>query len=718
MSREKLSALGGRISRPDFEPSLKDVRGLGPARSKLLNKAGIFSPVDLLLHLPRNYDDRRTPVTLGDLYSKQGSGRACTEVVVIAQEYFFARGRRVPKIWVEDSPRDAGGPAPSRVIGRASLLLFGRPFLAKQMLPGSRWLLAATVNIKFGELQSSSFEIAKITEGQEGASSRAEDFFRISPVYPRVEGISGSLLKGYIQKAADLLLPSLEDDPQMRGGAFVSDLRELGLPDLSQALKTLHYPENPDDIRPARRRLAYAELQHFILQQRRSSQAAEPAAEPAGGQITPSNRDTSGGLTGAQRQLRASLPFELTGDQLRAVEEINADLAAGGMQRLLQGDVGSGKTLVALLAALFAVESGGQVALMVPTEILARQHFKKIGLLVGNLERFRGDGPFRAVLRLLTAALSPEEQKAAREDMKTGVPGIYLGTHSLFSTKVEFADLRLVIIDEQHRFGVNQRAQLRSKAQCDNILMLSATPIPRTLTLTIFGNMSVSTIRNMPRGRKPIITHLAALGKEEKVYKAIEQRLNAGEQSYFVYPRIEDPEDDDDAGTRGGLKSAEGMLDELRQRFPGRRIGLVHGRLDAEQREETMDGFASGEIDVLVATTVIEVGVDVPRASAIVIEHAERFGLSALHQLRGRVGRGELQSYCYLVYDPQVGEDGKNRLMAMKNSTDGFAIAEEDLRIRGPGNISGVEQSGYLELEFASLYDDLDLIEELSRRMP
>jgi ATP-dependent DNA helicase RecG len=700
MSLEKIRALGAVLRAGAELPPLSSLKGLGPARIRQLNDAGLFTVVDLALFLPRSYDDRRHPRTIGSLYAREGRGRAYGEVQVIAGETFYARGKRVPKIWVEDAGSAESGPP-----GRGALLCFGRPFLARQMVPGSRWLLAADFSLRFGELQSSAFEVRAAGDresgGPRGADRSAGEFFRIEPIYRRIDGLSAPQLSKIIAAAVAVVTPTLTDDPELREGAFVRELGELELPDLGSAVGTLHRPENMDDLVPARRRLAYAELQQLVISQRREREHWRRGSSGGGDGALPS-RGSAAALSDLQRRLIDILPFDLTADQKTCVEDISRDLDSGGMYRLLQGDVGSGKTLVAVLAALRIIGSGGQAALMVPTEILARQHY-------GKISRWTP-----AAVHLLTAAMEPGEQQRVREAAAAGEPALFIGTHSLFSASVAFPALELVIIDEQHRFGVNQRAQLISKASCDNLLMLSATPIPRTLTLSVFGGMEISTIRTLPDGRLPVITHLAAIGREEKVYRAVGARLEAGEQAYFVYPRIEEDDQPSD-GDGGALKSAEGMYKEILRRYPDFPAALVHGRVGADQREDIMSRFASGEIRILVATTVIEVGVDVANATAIVIEHAERFGLSALHQLRGRVGRGALQSYCYLVYDPDITEDGKQRLKVMKECTDGFVIAEEDLRIRGPGNIGGIEQSGYIDLEYASLYEDIDLLERLSR---
>ena len=666
MSVHRLLVLGGKPDTP-LAP-LSGLEGLGAKRLAALNREGIFDRIDLLLRIPRRYEDRRIPQGFETLYKNQGRGRVCTRVKVLETEFFYARGKRTPKIWVDD-----GG-------GNASLLCFGRPFLGTRLTPGSHWLFAGDVVLRRGELQSSSFEVLPEEE--------AEQFFRIVPSYSPVDAIYPTILRRLYSQALDEA-GSITD---LYGDA----LDQLGLPRIGWALEHIHRPKSPEDIDAARRRLAYGELRNLHHDQQKNGKRAEIRTEPVG--------RADGGLL--QKELIASLGFPLTEDQLSCVSDINRELLPGrGMYRLLQGDVGSGKTLVALLAALRVVENGEQVAFMVPTEILARQHKDTIqSLLAGIASR-----DLSSLIYMFIAAMEGSERKAALEAMTAGSSGIWIGTHSLFGEKVDFANLGLVIIDEQHRFGVNQREQLRSKASLDRVLLLSATPIPRTLTLTLFGNMDISTIRTMPSGRLPVSTHLAVMGKEEKVYTEVEKHLARGQQAYFVYPRIEDE------GDEQVLKSAEEMHRQLRRRFPAYAAGLVHGKQTVLERQQEMQAFVEGKYHILVATTVIEVGVDVPNASVMVIEHAERFGLAALHQLRGRVGRGSVQSYCYLIYDSSLTPEARERLRVMKEHRDGFALAEADLRIRGPGSIAGVEQSGYLRLEFASLHRDIDLIEAVAK---
>jgi ATP-dependent DNA helicase RecG len=366
------------------------------------------------------------------------------------------------------------------------------------------------------------------------------------------------------------------------------------------------------------------------------------------------------------------------------------------MGRLLQGDVGSGKTLVAFLACLEAIETGGQAALMAPTELLARQHAQTAARLLE---------PLGVRLAFLSGAIDDAARPPLLAALKAGEVDLVLGTHALFSDEVEYRSLRLAVVDEQHRFGVLQRLALGRKGPLPDLLMMTATPIPRTLALTVFGDLAVSTIRTLPPGRKPIETHLARKGNETKVYDYVRRLLEAGRQAYFVYPLI-------GASERLELKNAEAMFEELSKViYPGFKVGLIHSRLKEEEKRATMEAFSRGELSILVATSVVEVGVDVPNAAAMVVEHAERFGLAALHQLRGRVGRGSEQSYCFLVYAEPLTEDGKARLKAMLGTTDGFLLAEEDLRIRGPGELTGTVQSGSLRLTIADPARDLAVLE-------
>ena len=391
-----------------------------------------------------------------------------------------------------------------------------------------------------------------------------------------------------------------------------------------------------------------------------------------------------------------SLPFTLTDDQVKVLDEIRKDMSGQeSMNRLLQGDVGSGKTLVAWVSALHAICSGAQVAFMAPTELLARQHAQ----VAANLFRDTGVN-----VAFLNGEVHGKPRQLLLDQLKAGNIHLLIGTHALFSKDVEYRNLRYVIIDEQHRFGVEQRRALLEKGIEPDVLLMTATPIPRTLALTVFGNLNVSTIRTMPKGRLPVITYLVDDSKRDKMYEAVGVEMQRGHQAYFVYPRIDDEGNSD-------LRDVETMYRFLStEKYPSFRGALIHSRLPEEEKISILNDFADGKLDYLVSTSVVEVGIDVPNATCMVVEHSENFGLSALHQLRGRVGRSTLQSWCFLAYEKTITEDGKKRLSVLRRTNDGFEIAEEDLKIRGPGELAGLKQSGFLHLKFADLEKDVSMM--------
>jgi ATP-dependent DNA helicase RecG len=663
------------------------IKGTGPASVKALARAGINSVAALLCYYPRDWEDRSRPVPLAD-YSRYPA--VCTVVRVIAHDWFGFGSMKTLKVHIEDES------------GRAVLVCFNRPFLEKQLTVGMQYRLWGRFYYKYGELQSSAFEF-------EPAGGVAKGFDCVLPVYPLTAGLTQGLFRRLIRQALNQYAKPLEDElpPAI--------IQRDGLLPKSEAIRSYHFPESIEQLDKARKTLIYEEL--FYLEviigrralERRTITAGETSAVP------------NAKLSPLQERLLERLPFSLTVGQSTAIEEINRDMAGPyPMARLLQGDVGSGKTLVAFLAALRAVEapsleglsSGkgepskeklhGQAAIMAPTELLARQHAENAARLLEPL----GIRP-----AFLTGNLKAAGRSHLLKALAAGDIDIVVGTHALFSRDVVYRNLTLVVVDEQHRFGVTQRQAIMAKVDIPDLLMMSATPIPRTLALTVFGDMDVSVIPDLPPGRKPVKTHLAKETNEAKVYDFIRKELAAGHQAYFVYPLIE-------ADINRDLKDAQSMADRLgRQVFKGIRVALVHSKLDEEEKRRTMEAFRLGEIRVLVATSVVEVGVDVPNATCMVIEHAERFGLSALHQLRGRVGRGETQSYCFLVYSEHgdgdaLTDDGKTRLKVMLENSDGFVIAEEDLKLRGPGQIAGIEQSGYLSLGIA---DPIQNAGELAR---
>lgn len=510
----------------------------------------------------------------------------------------------------------------------------------------------------------------------------------LTPVYPAGEHITQTWLRKRIDRA--MLDVDLTDIVP------ASFTQSLSLPTLREALKSLHHPSPGADYEayserrtPEWRRLKFDEL---LAQQLTLRYAREVKSELQ----APRLLGTHGNL---REKLTASLPFSLTGAQKRVLVEIYNDLAQNApMNRLVQGDVGCGKTIVAALSALQAVDSGYQAALMAPTEILAEQHYLKLKPLLE---------PLGVKVVLLTGSLRTKE-KVLRQDMvASGQSQVVIGTHALIQDAVKFHKLGLAIVDEQHRFGVEQRLKLRNAVQegtLPHLLMLSATPIPRTLAMSYLADIDVSVIDELPPGRTPIVTTLISMDRTAEVTSAVQRAVSSGSQVYWVCPLIEDSEKSD-------LTAATLRRDALQQELPGCRVALVHGAMSAEEKQSIMNAFSSGEVDILVATTVIEVGVDVPNASVMIIEHAERFGLSQLHQLRGRVGRGSKKSFCLLFYAPNLSEVGKERLSVIRSSTDGFEIARQDLRLRGPGEFMGAKQSGAPLLRFADLDTDVELLD-------
>jgi ATP-dependent DNA helicase RecG len=651
---------------------------------------GILSIADLLCHYPRDWEDRSREIPLKDY---QRFPAVCTVVRVLAHDWFGFGRMKTLKVHVEDHT------------ARAVLVCFNRPFLEKQLVIGNSYHLWGRFYYKYGDIQSTAFEIEALDQeeipdkNQNPSEGRAQgrNFGRILPIYPLSAGLNQGTLRRLIREALDQYAAPLEDELPL--GIIQRD----GLAPKARALKAVHFPASPQELNLARKTLIYEELFYLealvgkrSLERRGSGNHAPRAAGHPG---------KDGGISPLQQRLLDRLPFSLTPGQLEAITEINRDMAgAYPMARLLQGDVGSGKTLVSFLAALGAVETGGQTALLAPTELLARQHAENAGALLEPL----GVRP-----AFLTGNLKAAGRSPLLKALAAGEIDLVIGTHALFSRDVMYKNLRLVVVDEQHRFGVTQRSLIMAKGQSSlaspgtpDLLMMSATPIPRTLALTVFGDLEVSIIRDLPPGRKPVKTHLAKESNENKVYDFVRKELAAGRQAYFVYPLIEINETRD-------LKDAASMAERLgREVFPRYPTALLHSRIDEEEKRRIMDDFRRGNIRILAATSVVEVGVDVSNATCMVIEHAERFGLSALHQLRGRVGRGADQAYCFLVYSDELTEDGKTRLKVMLENSDGFIIAEEDLKLRGPGQIAGIEQSGYLSLGIA---DPLRDIAELER---
>jgi ATP-dependent DNA helicase RecG len=627
-----------------------------------LARLGLRTDADYVLHLPLRYEDETRITALADA---QPGVAAQFEVEVLDSEIAYR-----PRRQLLARVRDAGG---------ALLLRFLNfyPSQQKALQPGARLRI-------FGELHEGYLgpEIIHPRFHVVGDNEPLPE--RLTPVYPTTAGLGQATLRRLIDKAlarADL------------GDTLAPELREkLHLPEFSAAIQRLHTPlpdmtqaELESRDHPAWRRVQFDELLAQQLSLRRAYTARRARGAP--------RLKSTAKLTKA---LLASLPFRLTNAQQRAWHEIAADLAQPHpMQRLLQGDVGSGKTVVAALAMLHAVEAGYQAALMAPTEILAEQHYRK---LAAWLE------PLGLDVAWLTGSLKKREKEAMIAKVGAGDTAIIVGTHALIEDKVEFARLGLAVVDEQHRFGVRQRLALKEKGLFAHQLAMSATPIPRTLAMTYYADLDVSVLDELPPGRSPVTTKLVSESRRDQIVARVHEACRGGRQTYWVCPLIEESE-------TLQLKTAEETFARLSADLPDLKIGLVHGRLKAAEKAAVMAAFVANEIQVLVATTVIEVGVDVPNASLMVIEHAERFGLAQLHQLRGRVGRGAAQSACILLYARPLGELARARLKVIFESTDGFEIAREDLRLRGPGEFIGARQSGLPLLRYADL-EDAALVEQ------
>jgi len=636
------------------------LRGVGPAAAARLERLGVSTVCDLLLLLPRGYEDRTSVVPL----AKAASSRKVAVVVdvgSVTEVGWAARGRsRIPKAIVTDGATEA------------SLVCFGRPFLRSVLVPGKRFFIWGKFQQRSGELSCSDFEL-------EPWSDSPVSFGKILPLYPLSEGLTQATVRKIVRSALDAVLPEIQP------GLPEPLRRARGLRPFCEALAGVHFPSSAEEAEGCRAALAYEELFYFeIGVLRRARSLAVPRAHTRTLNAAPRDR------------LIARLPFSLTGDQQKVAVEIQEDLfSAVPMARLLQGDVGCGKTLVALLSALLVVGSREQVAFVAPTELLARQHAESAALLVE---------PLGVRIAFLSGTVSGEARTLLLKALAAGEIDILFGTHALFSDDVTYSNLGLVIIDEQHKFGVLQRQALVKKGASPDLLLMTATPIPRTLALTAFGDLEVSTIRAMPPGRRPVITHLAREGNEEKVYRWVQGELAKGRQAYFVYPLI--GESDSLA-----VKDAESAFRRLAAEvYPGVAVALVHSKVDEDVIEKTMTAFAAGKLAILVATSVVEVGVDIPNATCMVVEHAERFGLSTLHQLRGRVGRGAEQSYAFLIYGKKLTAEGIERLKTMKETTDGFLIAERDMGLRGPGELLGVRQSGFLNFRVADLMNHTSLL--------
>ncbi len=654
------------------------LKGVGPRRAVSLQRMQILTARDLLYHVPRRYDDATT-ITPAD-QAQVGDDVTVVGMVRSAAILPTRAGLRIFQAVIQDDS------------GLITCSWPGQPWVERNVRVGDRLLATGVVRFFHGrQLQPREYVILSRPDQDEQTAPVCADTdppAAIFSTYPASEELPQWVFRRLFTLNLDRLLNDVRAEEHLDSATRAA----LGLSELSDALRSLHRPVTIERKDRARRRLAFDELfLHQLMQARVRHQSTR---EQPGIPLRRTNE--------LIRALHDRLPFTLTTAQARVLREIFADMTSERrMNRLLQGDVGSGKTLVALFAMLLAVEGGCQAALMAPTSILAEQHASGIGDLLADLP---------CTLELLTGAATAAERRRIRARIESGEVQIVIGTHALIQEGVTFHRLGLAVIDEQHRFGVRQRMALSEGAPTADTLLMSATPIPRSLAMTLHGDLDLSIIDALPPGRQPVTTRIALPAKRSAIHAEIRHRLERGRQAYLVYPAIEESEGSD-------LRAAEVEIERLRtEEFAGWRLALLHGRLPAEAKDRIMRDFQAGEIDVLVATTVVEVGIDVPNANTMVIEGGERFGLSQLHQLRGRIGRGTEGGLCVVIADAET-----ERLAVFADTTDGFEIAAADLRIRGQGDFFGAEQHGHtIELRFADLIEHQDLIapaQERARRM-
>lgn len=675
-----------------LETEVQYLKGVGPKLGSALNRRGIETVQDLIEYIPRAYESRRHAIQISDL--KEGEVVSLKAQIISLQTFSIGqRKQKVHEVIIKDET------------GRIRLKYFRLPYRGYFQKFSVQQIVRVTgkvINYR-GQLEFHHPDLQDINEVKTSAQS-ADNQDQLIPIYTETDGLNSAKIAALIQKAFASLIPqggSLREGPPLKPeqlGLVLLDklpswLKEkYGLISRLQALRWVHQPEilqasEYQNFRSsAHRRLIFEEFfwhELYLLSKKATVQKHK----------APIFRAEEKSID----KFKQLLPFQLTQAQQRAFSEIQADFALGRpMQRLVQGDVGSGKTMVAFLAIVQAAANGFQTSLMVPTEILAEQHYKSA---------LRQLQPLGIKVALLIGKMKSQEKQIVISDLQKGYIDVLIGTQALIQEGVDFHRLGLIIIDEQHRFGVLQRGFLKEKGRSPHFLVMTATPIPRTLAMTVYGDLDVSVIDELPAGRQPIVTRVTHTGQREKIWSFLQSQVAAGRQAYVIYPLVEESEKLD-------LKDAVSQYKLMCESMPTLRFGLLHGKMKSSEKEEVMRSFREHKFDVLVSTTVVEVGVDVPNANLMIVEHAERFGLSQLHQLRGRVGRGTHKSYCVLVSAGRPSDAAKFRLDIMEKNTDGFKIAEADLELRGPGEFLGEKQSGLAGFKVANIVRDKELLEE------
>lgn len=636
-------------------------KGIGEKTAKLFEKVGIRTIDDLLHYYPKGYDTYGEPKAIGEL-SEDETGTV-EGFLKSGATGVHVNGLSIVQATISD------------MTGKLRLVWYHMPYLKNTLRPDSHFIFRGRVIRKKNGLTMEQPQMFKPEAYEELLSS-------MRPVYAQTKGLGNKMITSAVEQA--LAFRTLERDYLPAGLRIANELAEYNF-----AIEHIHFPSNEEELKFARKRLVYDEFFFFLLAVRHLKEKRQNVQSP----FHMEKQDEC-------RKLLVDLPYRLTNAQLRTLEEVLKDLKSGSvMNRLIQGDVGSGKTIIAVLALLAACENGYQGALMVPTEVLARQHFESV------TELFEKHGVDKKVI-LLTGSMTAKEKRIAYEKVASHEADIIIGTHALIQEKIVYDNLALVITDEQHRFGVAQREMFGNKGQMPHVLVMSATPIPRTLAIILYGDLDISVIDELPANRLPIKNCVVDKSYRPRAYRFIENEVKNGRQAYVICPMVEESE----------MIDAENVLDYtkiLRQNLPGIRVEYLHGKMKGKEKNKIMEEFAAGEIQVLVSTTVIEVGVNVPNATVMMIENAERFGLAQLHQLRGRVGRGDKQSYCIMV-NASGNKEKNRRLDVLNKSNDGFYIASEDLKLRGPGDIFGIRQSGDLEFQLADIYTDAVTLKKVS----